>query len=180
MSFKKWKTIDTSIHTDNGYWEYRIDRFSIDDSINGKYHYIHTGGSTMVVPVTDNGSLLLVNQHRYLNKRDSIEFPCGGMEKNLTKEENAIKELREETGFTSNALEYIGAFNPYNGVTDEMCYVYIARNLTKKPLPADTTEEFQLIEFSNNDFEHAVAENQIWDGMTIAAYFMAMKRKGTL
>lgn len=175
MPLKSWKQLSSKIITSNRFWDYRLDEFIIDGGKKGEYHYVHTGGSSMVVPITDNGKIILVNQYRYLNQRESLEFPCGSISVRLTAVENANKELREETGYSARDLVPAGFFSPFNGVTDEMCYVFIARKLVPDRLIADETEEFELYELSGDEVDELIYSNLIWDGMTIAAWTLAKK-----
>lgn len=175
MPLKRWNKNSQRTVIKNDHWSYRLDEFEIEGGSRGEYHYVHTGGSSMVIPVKDNGSILLVNQFRYLNQKESLEFPCGSVEEGLTAEENAIKELREETGFTAAKLEKAGDFSPYTGASDEICTVFIARGLSPAPLKADVTEEFELVEKTYSEIESLIESNFIWDGLSLAAWVLAKK-----
>ncbi len=173
MSLKKWKKLSERIFHDNGFWKYKIDEFEIEDSQKGEYHYVFTLGSSMVIPITPQNKILLVKQFRYLNQKESLEFPCGSISEGLTQEENAIKELREETGYTSGKLIYSGEFSPYTGASNEMCSVFIGTKLSPSPLPNDSTEEFEVLEFSFNEIEQMISQNIIWDGLTLSAWVLS-------
>lgn len=172
MALKRWNKLSQKTIFKNDHWEYNLDQFEIDGIPRSEYHYVHSPGSTMVIPVENNKTVLLVKQFRYLNQRESLEFPCGSIERNLTAEENALKELREETG-KSGLLRYIGKFSPYTGVSDEMCSVFIATNLVHSPLPADATEEFELVKYSLKEIANLIKHNHIWDGLTLSAWTIA-------
>jgi len=77
----------------NPYWTYKRDTFELPSGRPGEYHYVHTNGSSMVVPIVGDGSMLLVNQYRYLVGRESMEFPCGSVKEGSTHEETARHEL---------------------------------------------------------------------------------------
>jgi len=171
MSLRKWNKLGQKTIFKNDHWSYNLDNFEIEGVTKGEYHYVHTLGSTMVVPFLSNDEILIVNQYRYLNQRESLEFPCGAIEDGLTIEENAIKELREESGY-SGELKFIGEFSPYTGASDEMCSVFIATELAHSPLPSDTTEEFEIIKMNINKFEELIKENKIWDGLTLSAWIL--------
>jgi ADP-ribose pyrophosphatase len=171
MSLKKWKKLDQKTVFANDHWKYNLDTFEIEDGTKGEYHYVNTNGSTMVVPFLSDDQLLLVNQYRYLNQKESLEFPCGSVEDGLSKEENAIKELREETG-KSGKIKYVGEFSPYTGASDEMCSVFIGRDLFDSPLQHDSTEEFEIVKMSIRDFEKLIKQNKIWDGLTLSAWIL--------
>jgi ADP-ribose pyrophosphatase len=154
----------------NPWWTYKRDDCELPGGSPGEYHYVHTNGSAMVVPVTANGALLLVNQYRYLAERESLEFPCGSVKDGSTHELTAHEELAEETGYTAGRLLLAGRFNPYNGVTDEMCHVFIARDLHHVGARPDVTEEFELATLTPGEVDARIAAGEIWDGMSIAAW----------
>src|SRR5208283_655228 len=74
-----WKKLTSKIVHKNPWWNYHLDSFQIPNGVKGEYHYVHTEGSSLIIPVIDNGKIILVNQYRYLRDRESIEFPCGGV-----------------------------------------------------------------------------------------------------
>jgi ADP-ribose pyrophosphatase len=169
----RWKQLTTKIFHENPWWTYKLDTFQIPDGVSGEYHYVHTNGSCMILPITDDGKIVLVNQYRYLCEWESIELPCGGVKQGKSSVEMAKIELEEETGFTSAALSYLGSFNPFNGVTNEMCDVYVARGLSSVSVACDSTEEFEVIERTLDEIDCMIEANEIWDGMTLAALAMA-------
>ena len=167
---KRWKRLNTKIFSKNPWWTYKLDTFEIPNEYTGEYHYVYTNGSSMVIPVRDDGKVILVKQYRYLCERDSIEFPCGSVKDGDGYDDTAHHELGEETGFDARSMERIGQFAPYNGVSSEICRVYIARDLTLSEAQPDHTEEFELIFCSAKEIEDLITANEIWDGMTLAAW----------
>lgn len=183
MPLKRWKKLSESILFRNPYWTYKRDAFELPSGTSGEYHYVHANGSSMVVPVMEDGTLLLVNQYRCLLGRESLEFPCGSVKDGSSHEETARQELAEETGHSAADLVRVGEFNPWNGVTDEMCRVYIARELRFVGGTPDETEEFELLRLRPAEVEARIRSGAIWDGMTIAAWFIAkpeIERAGAL
>ena len=124
----------------------------------------------MVLPLLPDGTIILVNQYRYLADRESLEFPCGSVKEGSTYDETARHELAEETGFGSDHIEFVAQFNPYNGVTDEMCRVYLARHLVPVQARPDETEEFEQVRLSCGELDRKIRSGEIWDGMTLAAW----------
>jgi ADP-ribose pyrophosphatase len=132
----------------------------------------------MVIPIVGDGTILMVNQYRYLLGKESMEFPCGSVKEGSTHEETAKVELREETGHEAKSLFLAGEFNPYNGVTDEMCSVYVARDLQYVGGTPDETEEFEILRVMPDEIETRIRSGIIWDGMSIAAWSIAKAKSG--
>jgi ADP-ribose pyrophosphatase len=175
MPIKHWKRLTREVKFTNPWWSYIIDKYMVEEGRIGEYHICHTAGSAFTIPVLANGKILMVNQYRYVNDRESLEFPGGGMKEGETPGTVSRKELIEETGMDGD-FEKVGYFNPYNGVTDEICHVYIARNL--KPSSEylkDDHEEFELVEFSTDEIKTKIKSNEIYSGISLAAWALAEK-----
>lgn len=167
---KIWKKLSSKVVLKNRFWSYVLDEYAIGDDIKGEYHYCHTPGSTLVIPMLDDNRFVLIKQYRYLNHNFSIEFPCGGVAENLSREDNARKELREECGYDAQTLTKLGEFSPFTGASDEMCWVYLGQHLKEDPLPADATEEFEVLILTREEIEEMIKKNIIWDGLSLAAW----------
>lgn len=165
-----FERIDSELLKANPYWEYWLDKYRLPNGSAGDYHYVKSNGSTIVIPKDRDGSIYLVEQFRYLNQKLSIEFPGGGIKKGLTPEQNAAEELKEEIGFTAGKLSFIGIYNPFNGVTDEICYVYLAEDLDYIGASPDISESVKTVKHSKKQLIENIKNNQIWDGMTLAAW----------
>ncbi len=170
MALTVWIKLSEVVLFKNPWWTYKKDDTKLPNGNTGVYHSVHTNGASMVVPVAEDGRIVLVNQYRYLNNRESLEFPCGGVKDDHSYEETAVHELEEEAGFIARDLEIAGEFNPYNGVTNEICRVFIARNLRAVQPKPDETEEFEKNLFEPEKIDSLITSGTIWDGMTIAAW----------
>ncbi len=170
MALKVWKKLSEEILFKNSWWTYKRDQYELPSGKVGEYNYVHIGGSAMTVPITKDGRVMLVNQYRYFNRRESLEFPCGSVKESMSHDETASHELLEETGYASGRWLLAGEFNPYNGVTNEICKVYVARELQYVGGTPDDTEEFELVTLTANEVDEKIRSGEIWDGMTIAAW----------
>ena len=170
MALKSWKKLSEETLFKNNWWTYKRDIFELPSGRTGEYNYVSIGGSAMVVPIMNDGKILLVNQYRYLNNKESLEFPCGSVKVGMSHDETAWHELAEETGYSSTRMLLAGEFNPYNGVTNEICKVYIARQLQHVDGTPDETEEFELLALTSDEIDERIRSGEIWDGMTIAAW----------
>jgi ADP-ribose pyrophosphatase len=85
-------------------------------------------------------------------------------------------ELEEETGYVAQSWMIAGEFNPFNGATDEMCKVFIARGLSYVKAKPEATEEFEILRLVPEELEGMIADKKIWDGMTLAAWLLVRKQ----
>ncbi|MBC7882912.1 MAG: NUDIX hydrolase [Anaerolineae bacterium] len=166
-----WKTLEQETLAENPYWSYLRDHYTLPDGQIGTYYYVHTPGSVMVVPLIDLETVLLVRQYRYLNRRESLEFPGGGQKKDQSALTAAQAELQEEAGYIAKQWQKLGDFNPCKGITDEWCSVFLATDL--HPTFRENGDPFEVTEierYSLKDIDGLIAKGEIWCGMTIAAW----------
>lgn len=173
----KWKTIKSEIFKQTPWTTFVQNEFEMPNGKRGTYYFIKSNGSSMVVPVTDEGKIVLTRQYRYLIDADSLEFPAGGVKEGQSFEEAAAAELKEETGYTAGKLEYAGEFVPWNGVTDEKCKVFVANGLQKGEAELEETEEgMQIVLVTIGEMEEMINNNIIKDGQTLASWMLAKNK----
>jgi ADP-ribose pyrophosphatase len=170
MSDEAWTRISKETVFSCPYYRLSHDRYRLPGGDAADYHYIDIPGSTMVVPMLPGGDLVLVGQYRYLIGRHSLEFPAGGMKEGFEARFNAAQELREEAGYEAARWQKIGEFAPYNGVSNEMCHVFLARDLTSVAPEPEPTEEFRIVPLSPDAIREKIDAGELWDGMTIASF----------
>ncbi|MEY3689797.1 MAG: hydrolase [Bacteroidota bacterium] len=166
-----YSTLQQEILHKNPYWKYVKETYVLADGHSqSEYYYVHTHGSTIIIPLLNDTTMIMVKQYRYLNQRISIEFPGGGISHAMEPRENALKELREETGIIAGMMKPIGTFNPCNGITNELCTVYIARELHFTEQDTEETEEIEIIHVPLEECASMIKHGEIWDGMTLASW----------
>ena len=175
---KRFKTLETKLVEKNPFWEYYHDKFEGEGGKVGDYYYVQGPNSTFMIPILDDGRLVLVMQYRYLRDKESIEFPGGGLVPNLSPSDNANKELMEETGYQSGEIVKAGEFESLNGIAKEMSHVFIGLD-TKKvcdPQAEINGEEQEVVLRRVDEFEEMIKRGEIWDGQTLAAWALAHDR----
>ena len=170
MPLSKWRTLSQKELFKNPWWVYRQDTFELPNGEVSDYHYVHTNGSSIIIPVLADGRVVMVKQYRYLCDEESLEFPCGGVKAGSDYLATAKEELEQEAGYQAATLTLAGKFNPFNGVTNEMCRVYVARGLKHVGAKPEETEEFEHFELTPGEVDERIRAGEIWDGMSIAAW----------
>lgn len=165
------KTDEEIIHT-NPWWTYKHDKFEKEDGTYGDYFYVQTNNSAMIVPVLDDGRVVLVNQYRYLQDRESIEFPCGQLQENEAPSEGAKRELFEETGYKGGDLIKLGNFCSFKGVGKDETHLFLGTDLKQidQPQKEDDSGEMEIIYRRVDELEQMIIDGKIWDGQTLAAW----------
>lgn len=167
---KVFSTLESKHLHENPYWAYDLDRYIMPNGKEANYYYVNSRGSVMIIPKIDEDTFLLTKQYRYLNQKVSIEFPGGGCKVGKDPQVNAMEELAEEVGYKAKSMRLLSQHNPCNGMTNELCSVYLAEGLSPYSLDKDESEEIEIVKLSYKEINQAVRDGAIWDGMTLAAW----------
>lgn len=98
-------------------------------------------GAVCVIPVTEDGLVVMERQYRYPVDEVILEIPAGKLDsREEDPEEAARRELREETGYLAGTLMPLGKFYPACAYSDETIWMYLATDLTKGQRQLDEDE----------------------------------------
>ncbi|MGE7917988.1 NUDIX domain-containing protein [Viridibacillus sp. NPDC093762] len=128
-------------------------------------------GAVAIIPITNEGKIVLVEQYRKPLERSIIEIPAGKLEKGEKPEYTAIRELEEETGYGSKNFTFVQSFATSPGFADEVIHIYAARDLYRIENPADLDEDefVELLEVTLEEAEQLIREERIYDAKTVFA-----------
>ena len=167
------KKISSELIHKNPWWEYKCDKFILPNGDKMDYFFSETSGNVLIVPVLDDGRLVLVRQYRYLEEKTGIEFPGGGIGKNESPTRAAARELLEETGYTTENLIKVGAFEPCVGLVKDLSHVFIANELTQAQSQQSTgVENTEVLYRRVDEFEDMIKHGEIWSGQVLAVWAM--------
>lgn len=108
-----------------------------------KRELVYHPGAVAVIPITADNKIVLVEQYRKPLERALIEIPAGKLEENENPLTAAVRELEEETGYTTTNLSQVTSFYTSPGFANELVYVYITNDLIKmENPPAGDDDEF--------------------------------------
>ena len=132
---------------------------------------VHNGGA-VVLPITDEGKLILVKQFRYPFQKFLIEAPAGKLEKDEDPYECATRELTEETGYTSAKITKLGEIYTTPGFCDEILHLYLATDLTAGDHNREEGEYgMEVFEYSISEVDEMIKNGDIVDAKTIAIIY---------
>ena len=129
---------------------------------------IHYNGAAVILPVLDDGQIVLIHNYRFAAGGELWELPAGNLEKGEDPLDCARRELTEETGYTCRELQKLGAFFAAPGSSDEVLHSYLATGLTPGKQALETYEEITTEVFAPAKVKSMVASGEIRDAKTIA------------
>ncbi len=147
----------------------RVDTLKMGDRSPVEKEIIAHPGSSVMLPITDRGTVLLVKQWRAAQGCYTLELPSGTREGDEHPEVTADRELREETGFRASEFTSIGGFFPVSGYSEEYSYGFVAAGLEYDPLPQDKLEDIMVVETTVEALRRMCMTGEIDDALTIAA-----------
>ncbi|WP_426669252.1 NUDIX domain-containing protein [Mucilaginibacter sp. McL0603] len=178
-----WQIVSEKIIYDNqwiGLTEYQVINPSGNPGIYGKVHF--KGFAIGIIPLDDDMNTYLVGQYRFPLNQYSWEIPEGGGAFNATPLDSAKRELLEETGLKASQWIELQRMHLSNSVTDELCIIYLARDLQQfEPEPEDT-EQLIIKKVPFDEVYKMVCNGEITDSVSVAAVFKIrlMQMEGTL
>ena len=138
-----------------------------------KLEIIEHGGSVVVVPIDNDGNLLLVRQYRHAAQQDLLELPAGTRNEQEPFEDCAAREIREETGMEAGKLQKVGDFYLAPGYSTEFMAVFLATDLKHNPLEADFDEFLQVEKISVKKASELFQSGKMLDAKSLAAWLLA-------
>lgn len=135
-----------------------------------KWDFIGHKGAAAVVPVREDGKLLMVRQFRNALDRYTLEIPAGGLNgSDEPTKTAAARELEEETGYRSEELELLITIRTTVAFCNEKIDIYVARNLVKSKQHLDEDEFINVEAYTAEELTNMIFEGKIEDSKTIAA-----------
>jgi len=157
-------------------FEVYSDTISIPNGNIAHWDFIKHKGAAAVIPITDDGKVVMVRQYRNALDRETLEIPAGGLNPDEPTRDAAARELEEETGYRSNDLELLITVATTVAFCNEKIDIYLARNLIQSKQNLDEDEYVEVEEYTVDELADMIYAGKINDSKTIAA-IMAYKDK---
>lgn len=157
--------------------DYYQDTIQVPNGNIVKWDFIKHKGAAAVVPVDDQGRLIMVKQYRNALERDTLEIPAGGLngEEEPTMEA-AARELAEETGYTAEHMELLLTIRTTVAFCNEKIDIYLARGLKAGKQHLDEDEFVRVGAYTVEELTEKIYAGEIEDSKTVAA-ILAYKDK---
>ena len=135
-----------------------------------EYDFIKHQGAAAILPVLDDGRLLLVRQYRNALDRFTLEIPAGGLDgPDEPTKDAAVRELAEETGYTSDKVSFLISIYPTVAYGNEKIDIYLAEDLKKGERNLDEDEFINVEAWSIAELSELIFVGKLQDAKTIAA-----------
>jgi ADP-ribose pyrophosphatase len=146
---------------------------TLPDGRERAYDLVEHGDSVSIVPVTEDGQIYFVIQHRIGADQVLLELPAGVVDGDESPLNAASRELQEEIGKAAGELTALGGFYLAPGYTDEYMLVFLAKNLSDSPLEPDEDEFLEIVTLPIPEVYQKAVSGEIHDGKTLAALLLA-------
>ncbi len=154
----------------------RVDTIAADDNRTYQREIIVHPGAVALVPVDDQGQVVLVWQYRAGSGQEMLELPAGGLEAGEPPEQCARRELQEEAGLYPDELIELGSFYVAPSYTTERITIYLARSLRPSTLEGDIDERITAVRMPFRQALEMALTNQILDSKTVIGLVWAARR----
>ena len=144
-----------------------LDQVTLPNGHQTELEMIHHPGAAAVVPLLEDGNIVLIYQYRYAAGGFIYEIPAGKLNPGENPLVCAKRELEEETGYTAKKYHPLVSFLTTPGFCDEIIHIYLAQFLTPGVQNLEPSEVLEIRQVSLKKALQMIEEGLIKDGKTI-------------
>ncbi len=144
---------------------------TLPNGVTSEIAMVRHPGSTAIVPLLDDHTVVMIWQYRHPIREYVIEIPAGTMEPGESPLNCAKRELEEETGFKANELVELSHIHMLPAYSDEKIYLYLAKNLSVSQQNLDEGEIIHTVKYSLDETMRLINNGRITDALTIMAIY---------
>ena len=145
----------------------RCDSVRLPSGKAAKREYIVHPGAVMIIPLLDDGRLLMERQYRYPMGRVMLEFPAGKLDAGEAPLVCAQRELLEETGYRAAEWAYAGVLHNAIAYSDEGIQIFFARGLVAGDRQLDEGEFLDVVSYTPEELDAFAASGAMTDAKTL-------------
>lgn len=172
-----WRKLSTQSVLKTPYYGVRLDRLKHPQGHELDYYVIEFARQAVgVVPVADDGRVLLVQQWRHPVEKLTWSIPAGAIEKGESPADAARRELREEAAHEPLKLTSLYRYHPTIGVADQTFHVFVAQGVKATDDNPQNNEIHATRFFTPREINDLLDQNEIVDGMSLAALLLWLRQ----
>jgi ADP-ribose pyrophosphatase len=156
-----------------------IDTLTLPNGVTVELEVVRHPGAAAVVPLKDDGTVVLIRQFRHAAGGFIYEIPAGKLHPGEDPTACAARELEEEIGYRAGRFELLSSIFTAPGFTDEVIHVYKATGLTAGRQQLDRDEVLEVIELPLSEAISLIETGTIRDAKSIVGLQAVYLRKGT-
>ena len=165
------KTISSEIIYEGTIINLRKDKVTVKNGVSYREIVEHNGGA-VIAAGTDDNKMVMGRQYRKTAGQVMLEAPAGKIDKGEQPLAAAVRELKEETGYTASEVKFMTSFYPSVGYSEEMLYLYLCTGLEAGEPSPDENESIDIEETDVEELFSMVMNGQINDAKTAIAVMM--------
>jgi ADP-ribose pyrophosphatase len=167
-----YKVLKSEIRYKGKVFDHQVDEIEYDNGNLGiREVAIHPGGA-VVIPIKDDGKIILVKQFRYPLQITLIELPAGKLDKDEDPLNCATRELEEETGYKAKEIKKLGQIYTAPGYCTEILHIYSAKGLIPGNFNREEGEQgMEILEYSIDEIQKMIISGKITDAKTIVGVY---------
>ncbi|ADE03759.1 NUDIX hydrolase [Haloferax volcanii] len=165
-----WETTDTRIDYSCPGFDIRMDDVRLPDETESDFHYVDEPAAVVVLPLTPDGDVVVIDEWRQAVGRTNRGLPAGGTEPDDDDDYAAAarRELAEETGHEAEAVEPLVTVEPANGIANSVHHYFVARGCEPSAdQNLDFNESIRPTTVGYDDLERAVLAGEVRDARTV-------------
>jgi ADP-ribose pyrophosphatase len=167
--------IDGELAYDGSFIKVTRDRVALPDGAETHREFIRHPGAVVILPLFDDGTVLLERQFRYPLGQVFVEYPAGKIDPGEDPLACAKRELQEETGYTANDWQFVCTIHNAIAYSDEHLDLYLARGLTEGQAQLDDGEFLETFRASLPEMLEMIRSGKVTDVKTVIGTFWLEK-----
>lgn len=151
----------------------RRDTVTLPNGKQATREVVEHPGAVAIVPITEEGKVILVRQYRHAIGRLLLEIPAGKLDKGEHPDDCARRELEEETGYVATEWQRLASVYTTPGFTNEIIHIYLAKGLTATTQHPDEDEFLDIELYSKEQIGQMLVDGELGDAKTSLGLLLA-------
>ena len=173
MPIKPWKLVSSKIDSSYSIFNLRTDRaVSPRTQKTHDFYILESLDWVNVIPITIENDVVLIRQYRHGIRDITLEIPGGIIEKKDSPENAALRELKEETGYSTSDIIQLSSVYANPAFLDNRCYTFLAKDVSPvSEQDQDEKEDIEIVLKPLEDIPRLIREGEISHSLILVAFY---------